>query len=87
VREDVDLAALLNEWPGSSVATVAHGGQPLHSRVVLEPPILLVLGHETRGLSDEITTLCTHRLTLEPRGEAESLNLVTAAAVFAYALS
>ncbi|MBI5060355.1 hypothetical protein HZB60_11315 [candidate division KSB1 bacterium] len=48
---------------------------------------ILVLGHESRGLSDEIAMKCTHRLTLERRGHAESLNLVTAAAVFAHALT
>lgn len=87
VQADVDIADLLRNWPGSSVATVAHSGEPLLGKLHVKPPVLLVLGHETRGLSDEIAALCTHRLTLKPLGSAESLNLVTAAAVFAYALS
>jgi RNA methyltransferase, TrmH family len=87
VRADADLAEIIKSWPGSSVATVSHGGQPLRSKPELPGPVLLVLGHETRGLSPEIAALCTHQLTLEPQGQAESLNLVTAAAVFAYALS
>jgi len=87
VQADVDLITVLKEWPGSSVATVAHRGDPLQGKLQLKPPVLLVLGHETRGLSDEIAALCTHRLTLKPQGSAESLNLATAAAVFAYALS
>jgi len=87
VQADVDLADFLFNWPGSSVATVAHHGQSLQGKLNLKPPIVLVLGHETRGLSDEIAALCTHHLTLKPQGTAESLNLVTAAAVFAYALS
>jgi TrmH family RNA methyltransferase len=87
VQADVDVADLLRNWPGTSVATVAHNGEPLLGKLHLKPPTLLVLGHETRGLSDEIAALCTHRLTLKPQGNAESLNLATAAAVFAYALS
>ncbi|MBI5060356.1 RNA methyltransferase [candidate division KSB1 bacterium] len=92
VREHCDLLDLLDEWPGESVALVSHGGTPLSS---YSPPTrlggqgggILVLGHESRGLSDELAMKCTHRLTLERRGHAESLNLVTAAAVFANTLT
>ncbi|MFZ5432435.1 MAG: TrmH family RNA methyltransferase [Calditrichota bacterium] len=87
LRVEADLAAVLRAWPGDSAALISHGGQPLRKNMNLKPPVLIVLGHETRGLSAELADLCTHRLTLESRGGAESLNLVTAAAVFAYALS
>jgi TrmH family RNA methyltransferase len=87
IRTDVDMAQLIREWPGDSVATVAHRGELLRNHPQLKKPVLLVLGHETRGLTAEIAELCTHRLTLNPMGHAESLNLVTAAAVFAYALT
>jgi TrmH family RNA methyltransferase len=86
LRSDANLAELVRAWPGATVAAVAHGGKPLHSARDLKKPVLLVLGHETRGLSEEIVNLCSHRLTLSPSGKSESLNLVTAAAVFAYAL-
>jgi RNA methyltransferase, TrmH family len=87
VRTDANLHDLVRVWPGSSIAAVAHGGKPLRDARDLKPPLLLVLGHETRGLSDELANLCSHRLTLTPSGSTESLNLVTAAAVFAYALT
>lgn len=87
VAEGVELERVLRDWPGSSVATVARGGHSLRAKLDLKPPVLLVLGHETRGLSPELAELCTHRVTLERKGDAESLNLVTAAAVFSYALS
>lgn len=87
VGTDANLEELVRAWPGASVAAVAHGGQALQSARDLKKPVLLVLGHETRGLSDEIAALCSHRLTLSPLGKSESLNLVTAAAVFAFALS
>jgi len=87
VRDDANIAELVQHWPGASVAAVAHKGQPLHGARDLKKPVLLVLGHETRGLSEDVAALCSHRFTLLPLGKSESLNLVTAAAVFAYALS
>ena len=90
VRPDSDLSELIANWEGASVAAVSHGGVSLgklqSDKRKAKSPILLVLGHETRGLSEELVELCSHKLTLEPSGDAESLNLVTAAAVFAYAL-
>jgi RNA methyltransferase, TrmH family len=91
VREHCELLDLIHDWPGDTIATVSAGGDPLSS---FSPPFtggqgagLLVLGHESRGLSDEIAMNCTRRVTLERRGHAESLNLVTAAAVFAHTLT
>jgi TrmH family RNA methyltransferase len=87
IQEQSDLLNLISTWKGSTVALVAHGGKSLRTKPRLKPPVLLVLGHETRGLSPEISDLCSDKLTLEPTGQAESLNLVTAAAVFAYVLT
>jgi len=87
VRPESNLAEVIRNWPGTSAALVSHGGEPLTKSVNLKRPVLLVLGHESRGLAGELAALCTHRLTLQPQGLAESLNLVTAAAVFAFALS
>jgi RNA methyltransferase, TrmH family len=87
MRTADDFAAAIRMWPGSTAALVAHGGESLRSKLQLKPPVLLVLGHETRGLSQEFEALCSHRLTLPSKGQAESLNLVTAAAVFAFAFS
>jgi len=87
VQSDCDLPKIVREWNGASVALVSHGGEPLTKNTKLKSPTLLVLGHETRGLSEELAALCTHRLTLQPHGPAESLNLVTAAAVAAFAMS
>jgi len=85
VRIANDFAAEAREWRGDTVALVAHGGKPLGAVDKLNHP-LLVLGHESRGLSVKIEKTCSHRVTLKPDGGAESLNLVAAAAVFAFAL-
>jgi TrmH family RNA methyltransferase len=87
VRADAELTDIIRDWKGTSVAAVSHGGQKLDiRRSQFDAPTLLVLGHETRGLSPEIGELCSHQATLQPLGDAESLNLVTAAAVFAHTL-
>lgn len=87
VRQNVNLAELIQNWPGSTAALVAHGGKPVTDKPDVKRPVLLVLGHETRGLSENIEKLCSHKFTLKPKGKAESLNLTAAAAVFAYAFS
>ncbi|MCC6476553.1 RNA methyltransferase, partial [bacterium] len=86
LKDVEEVAAFIKKWKGDSVALVAHGGVPLDNRTSFMSPTLLVFGNETRGLSPEIETFCTHRVTLTPHGDAESLNLVTAAAVACYAL-
>lgn len=87
VREVDDLQAVIKKWKGDSIALVAHGGEEISAKLQLKSPKLLVLGHETRGLSPELEESCIRKLTLTPQGQAESLNLVTAAAVFCYALT
>ncbi|MBU0692260.1 RNA methyltransferase [bacterium] len=86
LKQVESLEELIRTWPGDSIALTAHGGKALHKRPRMKEPLLLVLGNETRGLTPSIENSCTHKLTLKPAGGAESLNLVTAAAVFAYEL-
>jgi RNA methyltransferase, TrmH family len=86
VRNSESFEELIRTWPGDTIALCAHGGKPLQKHSQLKPPYLLVLGNETRGLTPAIEQICNHKLTLKPQGGAESLNLVTAAAVFAYEL-
>ncbi len=86
LRSVESLEETVRTWPGDSVALTAHGGKALHKRPQMKEPLLLVLGNETRGLTPSIEKICTHKLTLKPTGGAESLNLVTAASVFAYEL-
>ncbi len=86
-KEEENLAEFVRNWNGDSIAAVAHGGAPLQNLGQLASPILLVLGHETRGLSAELAKACTHRMTLPSSGEAESLNLAAAAAIFLYEIT
>jgi TrmH family RNA methyltransferase len=86
VRNIENFEDTIRTWPGDTIAAVAHGGTPIKNALKTSPPTLLVLGNETRGLSSEVERLCAHKLTLQPAGGAESLNLVAAAAVFCYEL-
>ncbi len=86
-RQEKNLLEFIKSWKGSTVAAVAHGGHPLQTIKKLRSPVLLVLGHETRGLSEELAQTCSHRATLQGRGGAESLNLATATAVFLYEIT
>jgi TrmH family RNA methyltransferase len=46
---------------------------------------VLVLGHETRGISEEVEAAATARVTIPMRGRAESLNVAAAGAVLLFA--
>jgi len=86
-REEENLLEFVRNWNGDSVAAVAHSGKPLETIEKSKTPVLLVLGHETRGLSTELANECTHQITLAASGETESLNLAAAAAIFLYEIT
>jgi len=86
-KEEHNLLEIMRTWKGDTVAAIAHGGTPLQKFGKIELPVLLLLGHETRGLSEELAKACTHHITLPGCGEAESLNLAAAAAVFLHEIT
>jgi TrmH family RNA methyltransferase len=86
-KEEAHLLEFIQNWKGNTVAAVAHGGESFADLEKLKLPVLVVLGHETRGLSSELAEVCTHRVTLAASGETESLNLAAAAAIFLYETS
>lgn len=55
------------------------------SQYVLEDPTLWLFGNEAQGLAGEEKALADHRVAVPVYGEAESLNLGTAATVCLYA--
>jgi tRNA G18 (ribose-2'-O)-methylase SpoU len=66
------------------VAAVAHEGEDCY-RFRWPPSCALVLGHETRGISEELEEAATARVTIPMFGRAESLNVASAGAVLLYA--
>ena len=62
-------------------------GTPFYSRGALGEKLCLVIGSEGNGVSQAVSAVCTHRLTLPMRGGAESLNAAVAAGIMMYDLT
>jgi TrmH family RNA methyltransferase len=80
IYEDVDLVAWARSYHGRAVATVAAGGDSLHS-ANLSGPIAIAIGNEGSGLSAELREAASLRVTIPMPGRFESLNAAAAAAV------
>ena len=65
------------------VAAVAHGGIAPDS-VDLTRPTHLLVGHETKGIPDELLKLASHRVTIPLARHVESLNVAMATAILLY---
>lgn len=63
------------------IGTSSHMGQPL-SQKKWSNKVLLLLGSETDGLSQEVLKACDLRLCIRSTGHVESLNVSCAAAIF-----
>jgi tRNA G18 (ribose-2'-O)-methylase SpoU len=48
------------------------------------PPWVIVLGHEVRGLSEEVLTACTHAVEIPQYGTKHSLNVAVAGGIVLY---
>lgn len=77
---ETDLAALL-KTPGqvASYAATLHGHNIANTKKLQEGIILI--GNESRGLSEEIIALSTHQITIPRIGQAESLNAAVATGI------
>jgi RNA methyltransferase, TrmH family len=76
------LADLARGWPGSVVGTAGHAKADF--RAGIKSPALIVLGNESRGLSEEATRACKTLVRIPMRKGVESLNVATAAALMLY---
>jgi RNA methyltransferase, TrmH family len=77
---ETDLVALL-KTPGqvASYAATLHGNNIADTKKLQEGIILI--GNESRGLSEEIITLSSHQITIPRIGQAESLNAAVATGI------
>jgi TrmH family RNA methyltransferase len=80
IREQADLAAVLADFPGTSIATVAHGGASLYD-IDLTGPIIWLVGNEGAGLGLELVAAAKVRARIPLARGAESLNVAAATAV------
>lgn len=82
--ETDELIANLQREEVPIVAAVAHDGISCFE-YPWPQKCALVLGHETRGISSELETAATTRVTIPMFGRAESLNVANAGAILMYA--
>ena len=80
IREQVDLAGFLKQYPGMPVATVAREGQSLYDLDLVQSTAWL-FGNEGAGLTLELVDLARQRATIPLAPGNESLNVAAAAAV------
>ncbi|HZV54114.1 MAG TPA: RNA methyltransferase [Rhodocyclaceae bacterium] len=80
IRDQTDLAAMLHDYKGTSVATVARNGIPLFE-LELGGDVAWIFGNEGAGIADAIAFSATRRATIPLAADTESLNVAAAAAV------
>jgi TrmH family RNA methyltransferase len=80
IREQVDLADFLENYPGNSVATVARAGQSLYA-LDLKSPAAWLFGNEGSGLAPALIAAARTRATIPLAAGTESLNVAAAAAI------
>ncbi len=68
------------------VGTSARAALPLHAQD-FRPPIILLIGNETHGLSQNMRALCDALVTIPMSGSATSLNVANAASIFLYEIA
>jgi len=83
-----DLAAHLRKLREEGFAIIAVE-QTTESQNLLfwewpSPPWVLVVGHEIRGLSDEVLAVCTHAVEIPQYGTKHSLNVAVAGGIVLY---
>ncbi len=80
IREQCDLADIVQQFGGLSVATVADGGPSLFD-LDLAQPVAWIFGNEGAGVSVALAAVATVRATIPMATGSESLNVAAAAAV------
>ena len=81
--EKTQIMELLKKYNVSPIG--AHlSGKKTPDKLDLKKPCAILIGNETKGLSDEISALCEELVKIPMPGKAESLNASVAAAVLMY---
>ena len=80
------LPAALTAFRDNGYAVVSSqlDGEPFYERNPIPVPLILIVGNEGNGISDEVRAVATHRFRLPMVGGAESLNAAVAAGIMMY---
>ena len=78
------FVAWRRSWPGSVVGTRLDATVS-HRSAVMQKPVLVLMGNEQAGLTDQLAAACDVNVKIPMRGRADSLNLAIATGVMVYA--
>jgi len=85
IRFKIDEFLALAKRPGLRlVATQAQGGTAYTQFDWKKRPLVLCIGSEGEGLPEAIDQVCTERISIPMKGEAESLNAAVAASILLF---
>lgn len=76
-----DFIAFAKTWPGMVAGTHLKGAVDYRMPDYTKEPVLLVMGNEQAGMTDELTEACTVLIKIPQAGRADSLNLAIATGV------
>lgn len=77
-----DVVAFLKSQKGTFVAGALLDGEEIYQVTGHEKGGIIVIGNESKGISEEVQELITHKVTIPRIGQAESLNAGIATAIF-----
>lgn len=75
-----DLAAVLNEHRNLPVYAATLSGKNIHELKAVNEGIIII-GNESKGISDDVLNMSTEKITIPGKGNAESLNAAVAAGI------
>ncbi|WP_293824902.1 RNA methyltransferase [uncultured Brevundimonas sp.] len=78
------FVAWRRSWPGSVVGTRLDATVS-HRSAVMQKPVLVLMGNEQAGLTNQLAAVCDVNVKIPMRGRADSLNLAIATGVMVYA--
>lgn len=75
-----DIVSWLKENKNISSYAASLNGRPLRQFQQLKEGVI-VIGNESKGISDDVIQLCSEKITIAKHGEAESLNAAVATGI------
>lgn len=79
-----DLVEFFNQNPKLTVYGALLDGDNVYNQQLLKTNVVLLMGNESKGISDNLLPFITNKITIPKIGNAESLNVAIAAAIFSY---
>ena len=80
IREQADLAVVMQAFSGVTVAATAHGAEPLY-RLDLTGDVAWLFGSEGRGIAPQLEAAAGKRAIIPMASGSESLNVAASAAI------